>query len=74
MTPTTIIPASNEYSARLTAAYRRIPADEWTWCLPADADAYAARCVAFGVDARVLTTPPAARTVVVRPPHERSAA
>ena len=62
---TIIIPARNEHQAQRIAATRRLPEDSWVWVDPAFADAYAARCVAFGVDARVLTTPPAARTVVV---------
>jgi len=62
---TSIIPAPSHDAAARIAASRRIPDEAWTWIDPAFADAYAARCAAFGVDARVLTTPPAARTVVV---------
>jgi len=62
---TIIIPAPNEPRAQRIAATSRLPEDSWTWVDPAFAEAYAARCEAFGVPARVLTTPPAARTVVV---------
>jgi len=71
---TIIIPARNEHQAQRIAATARIPDGAWVWVDPAFADAYAARCDRFGVAARVLTTPPAARTVVVRPPHERRVA
>ena len=71
---TIIIPARNEHQAQRIAASRRIPKDSWVWVAPDIADAYAARCAAFAVDTRVLTTPPTARTVVVRSPRERSAA
>ena len=74
MSITIIVPARNEHQAQRIAASRRIPEDSWIWVDPAFADAYAARCERFGVPARVLTTPTAARTVVVRSPHERSAA
>jgi len=71
---TIIVPAPSHDAAARIAASRRLPDDAWAWVDPAFADAYAARCERFGVDASVLTTPPAARTVVVRSPHERSAA
>ena len=71
---TIIIPAPCHAHAAVEAFAKRLPEDSWAWCDPAFADAYAARCAAFGVATRVLTTPPAARTVVVRSPHERSAA
>jgi|GEM_PF-2343388 len=71
MTATTIVPAPNLYRARSIAAERRIPEPDWVWIAPDLADAYAARCVARGVAAHVLTARPAARTVVVRSPHER---
>ena len=64
--PTTIIvPARSEPEADRIAAFRRLPPESWTWIAPELADAYAARCVARGVDAHVLTARPAARTVVV---------
>lgn len=71
---TIIVPARNEHQAQRIAEARRIPDDAWTWIDPDIADAYAARCVAFGVDAHVLTARPAARTVVVSTAHERSRA
>ena len=70
----TIIPARNGHQAQRIAESRRIPDDSWTWAAPEIADAYAARCVALGVPAHVLTARPAARTVVVRSPHERRVA
>jgi len=62
---TIIIPAISLDVAKRRARLVELPDGAWVWVDPAFADAYAARCVAFGVDARVLTTPPAARTVVV---------
>jgi len=62
---TIIVPAPSHAYAAVEAFAKRLPEDSWVWCDPAFADDYAARCVAFGVPARVLTTPPAARTVVV---------
>jgi len=74
MTATIIVPAPSHAYAAVEAFAKRIPDGAWVWVDPAFAEAYAARCAVFGVAARVLTTPPAARTVVVRSPHERSAA
>ena len=64
--PTTIIvPARSHDEADRIAALRRLPDDSWTWIAPELADDYAAQCQARGVDARVLTDRPVARTVVV---------
>lgn len=74
MTPTIIVPARCQTEADRLSAAHRIPDESWTWCDPAYAEAYAAQCERYGVDVRVLTARPAARTVVVRSPHERRVA
>jgi len=74
MTATTIVPARSEPEADRIAAQRRIPPEDYVWCDPAYAEALAARCEGYGVDARVLTARPVARTVVVATQHERSRA
>jgi len=69
-----IVPARSEPEADRLAAVHRIPDGCWAWCDPAYAETYADDCAARGVAARVLTARPAARTVVVRSPHERRVA
>ena len=74
MSITIIVPARSEPEARRIAASRRIPDADWVWIAPELAVGYADDCAARGVPVYVLTDRPAARTVVVRSPHERSAA